>query len=98
VQYDLLKERSLMGVLRYDIIRTSGQFLFLSFQQGDATTDAQKGDLDAVTLAARYDLIETTRLALIIHGEYSHEKTKGTSVDGHDETDNRFSVVVDLML
>jgi hypothetical protein len=98
VQYDLLKERSLMGVVRYDIIRNSGRFLFLDFQQGDATTDAQKGDLDAITLAARYDLIETTRLSLIIHGEYSHEKTKGTSVDGHDETDNRMTVAVDLML
>jgi hypothetical protein len=98
VQYDLRKERSLMGVLRYDIIRNSGRFLFLNFGQGDATTDSKTGDLDAITLAARYDLIETTRLALIIHGEYSHEKTKGTSVDFHDETDNRMTVAVDLML
>ncbi len=90
VQYDWLAERSLLWALRYDVIR--------NFSQGDATTDAKKGDLDGITWAARYDLVENRRLAVILHGEYSHAKTKATSLDGQDETDNRFTVAFDLML
>lgn len=98
VQYDLLSDWSLMGVLRYDIIRNSGRFFLLNFRQGDASTESKRGDLDGVTLAVRYDFVETSRLALIVHGEYSHLKTKETSVDGNDTTNNRFTVAVDLML
>jgi hypothetical protein len=90
VQYDLLAERSWLWALRYDVIR--------NFSQGDATTDAKKGDLDGVTWAVRYDLVESSRLAVILHGEYSHAKTKATSVDGNDRTDNRYTVAIDLML
>jgi hypothetical protein len=89
-QYDLLKDWSTMLVFRYDIIR--------NLDQGDATTDQKKGDLDGTTVAARYRMLETTRLALLFHGEYSHVKTKLTSVDGNDQTDNRLTLAFDLML
>jgi hypothetical protein len=90
VQYDLLAERSLLWALRYDFIR--------NFAQGDATTEKKTGDLDGVTWAVRYDWVDTGRLAVILHGEYSHLKTKSTSVDGSNQTDNRFTVAFDLML
>ncbi|MFZ5874852.1 MAG: hypothetical protein ACOYXU_00455 [Nitrospirota bacterium] len=90
MQYDLLAEQSLLWALRYDVIR--------NFNQGDATTDKKTGDLDGVTWAVRYDWVDTGRLAVILHGEYSHVKTKATSVDGNDQTDNRFTVAFDLML
>jgi hypothetical protein len=90
VQYDLLADWSLLWALRYDVIR--------NFDQGDATTDNKKGDLDGVTWAVRYDWVDTGSLAVILHGEYSHVKTKATSVDGNSQTDNRFTVAFDLML
>jgi hypothetical protein len=90
VQYDLLADWSLLWALRYDVIR--------NFDQGDATTDKKKGDLDGVTWAVRYGWVDTGRLAVILHGEYSHVKTKATSVDGSAQTDNRFTVAFDLML
>jgi hypothetical protein len=89
-QYDLLKDWTTMFVFRYDIIR--------NLDQGDATTDQKKGDLDGTTVAARYRMFETNRLALLFHGEYSHVKTKLTSVDGNDQTENRMTVAFDLML
>jgi hypothetical protein len=89
-QYDMLKERSTILVLRYDLIR--------NLRQGDALTDNKKGDLDGATVAARYSWIETSRVALLFHGEYSHFKTKLTSVDGNDQTENRLTVAFDLML
>jgi hypothetical protein len=80
-----------MLVFRYDIIR--------NFQQGDGNTDKTKGDLDGVTVAARYRLVETNRLALLFHGEYSHLKTRGTSTpDENDQIDNRMTIAFDLML
>lgn len=89
-QYDLLKEWTTMLVLRYDVVR--------NLNQGDALADQKGGDLDGVTIAARYRLFETSRLALLFHGEYSHVKTKFTSVDGNDQNDNRMTVAFDLML
>lgn len=89
-QYDLLKDWATILVLRYDMIR--------NFDQGDASTEQKKGDLDGATVAARYRFIETNRLALLFHGEYSHVKVKLTSVDGNDQTDNRITVAFDLMM
>lgn len=89
-QYDLLKDWTTMLVFRYDIIR--------NLSQGDEFTDQKKGDLDGATVAARYRMFETSRLALLFHGEYSHVKTKATSVDGNNQIDNRLTVAFDLML
>jgi hypothetical protein len=89
-QYDLLNEWATMFVFRYDIIR--------NLNQGDALTDQKKGDLDGATIAGRYRMFETNRLALLFHGEYSHVKTKLTSVDGNDQTENRLTVAFDLIL
>ncbi|MEW6682331.1 MAG: hypothetical protein AB1451_05310 [Nitrospirota bacterium] len=89
-RYDLLQDWSTMLVFRYDIIR--------NLDQGDATTDQKTGDLDGTTVAARYRMFETSRLALLFHGEYSHVKTKLTSVDGNDQTENRLTLAFDLML
>ncbi|MFZ5862577.1 MAG: hypothetical protein ACOYXR_07055 [Nitrospirota bacterium] len=89
LQYDLLADWSLLWALRYDIIR--------NLDQGDATTDSHTGDLDGVTWAVRYDWMETNRVALILHGEYSHSKTEATSFDGNDQIDNRFTAALDLM-
>jgi hypothetical protein len=89
-QYDLLKDWAMMLVFRYDMIR--------NFDQGDADTEERKGDLDGATVAARYRLVETNRLALLFHGEYSHVKTKLITIDGSDQTDNRMTVAFDLMM
>ncbi len=90
MQYDLVAERAMMWILRYDMIR--------NFSQGDALTDAKTGDLDGVTAAARYGLLRTDRLSLLVHGEYSHVKRKGVSFDGNDRNDNRVTVAFDLMM
>ncbi len=89
-QYDLLKDWATILVLRYDMIR--------NFNQGDGTTEEKKGDLDGATVAARYRLIETNRLALLFHGEYSHVKSKLTSVDENDQIENRMTIAFDLMM
>ncbi len=90
LQYDLLAEWSSILILRYDFVR--------NFDQGDALTDQKTGNLDGATVAARYRMFETSRLALLFHGEYSHVNTKLTSVDGNDQIDNRMTVAFDLML
>ena len=94
-RYDLLKDWNTILVARFDIIRNGAQ--------GDNTSIPKKtGDLDGVTLAALYNLLESSRINLVLHGEYSHVKTKLTSTlpvpDGNDQNDNRFVVAFDLMM
>jgi hypothetical protein len=92
-QYDLIKDWDTILVARYDIIRNSAQ--------GDADASAtpkKTGDLDGVTLAARYNLLYTSRVNVVLHGEYSHVQTKLTSVGGNDQNDNRVMVAFDLMM
>ncbi len=93
-QYDLIKDWDTILVARYDIIRNSAQ--------GDASTPKKTGDLDGVTLAARYNLLYTSRVNVVLHGEYSHVQTKRTStlpvVGGNDQNDNRVMVAFDLMM
>jgi hypothetical protein len=90
VRYDLLKDWDALLIARYDIIRNSAQ--------GDALTPKKTGDLDGVTLAARYTFLATRRLDVVLHGEYSHVQTRLTSVDGNDQNDNRLTVAFDLMM
>lgn len=90
VQYDLVAERAMRWILRYDLIR--------NFSQGDAFTDAKKGDLDGMTASARYGVLRTDRLSLLVHGEYSHVKRKAVSFDGNDRNDNRITLALDLMM
>jgi hypothetical protein len=93
-QYDLIKDWDTILVARYDIIRNSAQ--------GDALTPKKTGDLDGVTLAARYNLLYTRRVNVVLHGEYSHVQTKLTSTlpitGGNDQNDNRMMVAFDLMM
>ena len=92
-QYDLIKDWDTILVARYDIVRNSAQ--------GDADASAtpkKTGDLDGVTLAARYNLLYTSRVNVVLHGEYSHVQTKLTSVGGNDQNDNRVMVAFDLMM
>ena len=93
-QYDLIKDWDTILVARYDIIRNSAQ--------GDASTPKKTGDLDGVTLAARYNLLYTSRVNVVLHGEYSHVQTKFTSTlpitGGNDQNDNRVMVAFDLMM
>ncbi len=93
-QYDLLKDWDTILVARFDIIRNGAQ--------GDASTPKKTGDLDGVTLAARYNLFYTRRVNVVLHGEYSHVQTKLTSTlpitGGNDQNDNRMMVAFDLMM
>lgn len=89
-QYDVLKDWSTLLVFRYDIVRT--------FSQGDALMSKKTGDVDGMTVAARYRVLDTDRWGLVMHGEYSHVDTKLTSVDGNDQIDNRVTVAFDLMM
>ncbi|MBI3607660.1 MAG: hypothetical protein HY207_06820 [Nitrospirae bacterium] len=89
-QYDLLKDWNTILVARFDVIRNN--------KQGNALTAKKTGDLDGVTLAALYNLVESSRIDLVLHGEYSHVTTKLTSVDGNTQNDNRFVVAFDLMM
>jgi hypothetical protein len=89
-RYDLLKDWNTILVARFDIIRNG--------TQGDALTEKKTGDLDGVTLAALYNLLESSRINLVVHAEYNHVTTKLTSVDGNDQNDNRFVVAFDLMM
>ena len=93
-QYDLIKDWDTILVARYDIIRNSAQ--------GDASTPKKTGDLDGVTLAVCYNLLYTSRVNVVLHGEYSHVQTKLTSrlpiTDGNDQNDNRIMVAFDLMM
>ena len=93
-QYDLLKDWDAILVARFDIIRNGAQ--------GDASTPKKTGDLDGVTLAARYNLLYTSRVNVVLHGEYSHVQTKLTSTlpitGGNDQNDNRIMVAFDLMM
>ncbi len=89
-QYDLLKDWSTILLARFDIIRNG--------KQGDALIAKKTGDLDGVTLAALYNLVESSRIDLVLHGEYSHVKRSLMSVDGNDQNDNRMVVAFDLMM
>lgn len=89
-QYDLLKDWSTLLVFRYDMIRSLGQ--------GDALAPKKRGDVDGVTVAARYRFFETDRLSVAFHGEYSHVETKLISVDGNDQIDNRLTAAFDVMM
>ena len=93
-RYDLLKDWNTILVARFDIIRNGAQ--------GDTSTPQKTGDLDGVTLAARYNLLYTSRVNVVLHGEYSHVTTKLTSTlpipKGNDQNDNRFVVAFDLMM
>jgi hypothetical protein len=93
-QYDLQKDWDTILVARFDIIRNG--------TQGDASTPKKTGDLDGVTLAARYNLLYTSRVNVVLHGEYSHVQTKLTSTlpitGGNDQNDNRIMVAFDLMM
>jgi hypothetical protein len=93
-QYDLLKDWDTILVARFDIIRNNAQ--------GDASTPKKTGDLDGVMLAARYNLLDTRRVNVVLHGEYSHVQTKLTSTlpitGGNDQNDNRMMVAFDLMM
>ena len=96
-QYDLIKDWDTILVMRYDIIRNGAQ------GDGDAASMPKKtGDLDGVTLAARYNLLYTSRVNVVLHGEYSHVQTKLTSTlpipGGNDQNDNRVMVAFDLMM
>ncbi|MEO5657194.1 MAG: hypothetical protein ABIO65_13040, partial [Nitrospiria bacterium] len=89
-QYDVLKDWSTLLVFRYDMIRSLGQ--------GDAQAPKKRGDVDGATVAARYRFLETDRLSVIFHGEYSHVETKLMSVDGNDQIENRVTAAFDVMM
>src|SRR3990172_3576041 len=93
-QYDLLNDLETILFSPFDIIRNGAQ--------GEASLQKKTGDLDGVTLAARYNLFYTRRVNVVLHGEYSHVQTKLTSTlpvpGGNDQNDNRFMVALDLMM